>query len=115
MMSSRTKTHLYNLSRILRWIGLLILVAVVVVEIFIKNASTLIGLPEHIAFIGAVMTCIGMLGEVTFVEEAGHSNSMTEEEFYQTYCLRCSTQLCKSIEECPHRFELEGYQDEEIS
>ena len=108
MLSSRTKTKLYNLSRILFSIGLLIVAVVVIVEIFIKHESMLTVLPEHIATIGAVMTGIGAIGELTFVEDAGYSNSMTEEEFYQTYCLRCSTQICKSIEGCPHRFELGG-------
>ena len=103
MLSSRTKTILYNLSRILRWIGFLIVVAVVIVEKFINQTYMLAGLSEHIAFIGAVMLCIGMLGEVTLVEEAGNSNSMTAEEFYQTYCLRCRTQLCKGPgTECPY-------------
>jgi len=80
----------------------------------------LTGLPGYIATIGAVMTGTGAIGELTFVEDAGDSNSMTEEEFYQEYCLLCGSQRCEGIgtewfDGCPHRFELEGYQDEEIS
>lgn len=103
MLSNRTKTKLYNLSRILFSIGSLIVAIVVIAEIFIKHESTLTGLPEYIATIGAVMTSIGAIGELTFIEDTGDSNSMTAEEFYQTYCLRCSTQLCKGIDtECPY-------------
>ena len=104
---------IYYFSKALYYIGLIV-VLIFGLYAFVTK-SCLIGWQSDCALIGAIMTGTGAIGELTFIEEAGYSNSMTEEDFYQTYCLRCSTKLCKSIKECPHRFELEDYRDEEIS
>lgn len=104
---------IYYFSKALYYIGFIVVLIFGLYAFVTKSHLT--GWQNDCALIGSIMTGTGAIGELTFVKEAGYSNSMTEEEFYQTYCLRCSTQLCKSIKECPHRFELEGYQDEEIS